>query len=179
MMAQNNKAFTLIELLAIVFVTLLMTATIFANYGTGSESFALERSGQKLAQDFRRVQEMSLSGFEGQSSTEGYGIYFNTSSPTQYLVYMNNDTDLAYSSGTDTIKETVKIESGIQICSLLDNISYVDNLSISFEPPEPLTYIGSNYYGHEGFVRLCITNNSSITRTVKVNNAGRVGVSNP
>ena len=176
MIPENNKAFTLIELLAIIFITLLITASLFANYGSGSEAFALERSGQKLAQDFRKVQEMSLSGYEGELSSNGYGIYFSTSTPTQYLIYMNNDLDMNYSSGTDVIKETVKIESGIQICSLLDNASYIENLSISFEPPEPATYVGGNYTGHEGFVNLCITSDSTYMRTVKVNNAGRVEV---
>ncbi len=176
MITENNKGFTLIELLAIIFITLLVTASLFANYGSGSEAFALERSGQKLAQDFRRVQEMSLSGYEGELSSNGYGIYFNTSNPTQYLIYMNNDTDMTYASGTDTIKETVKIESGIQICSILDNTSYMDAMSVSFEPPEPNTYVSGNYSGHEAFVNLCITSESANTRTVKVNNAGRVEV---
>jgi type II secretory pathway pseudopilin PulG len=178
---QKTKGFTLIELLVIVSITVLMTVVVFSNYGKNNEIFALERSSQKLAQDLRRTQEMAMSGLEGDASTAGYGMYFNNTAgnQSQYLIYMENNTNMYYESGTDDIKETINLESGIQICDIKDNTSSANYLSISFEPPNPLTYVGGNPSGHEASIVICMTSDNSQTRTIKVNNVGRVEVTNP
>jgi type II secretory pathway pseudopilin PulG len=178
---KNTKGFTLIELLAIVSITVLMTVIVFSNYGKYNDTFALERSSQKIAQDLRRVEEMTMSGFEGDASTTGYGIYFNdtTGNETSYIIYKNNNANMYYESGTDTIKETVSIEKGIKICDIKDNTSSATYLSVSFEPPNPLTYVGSSYSGHEASIILCMKSDVSQTRTIKVNNFGRIETTNP
>jgi type II secretory pathway pseudopilin PulG len=180
-MQDNKKAFTLIELLAIISITVIMTVALFANYGNYNDALALERSGQKLSQDLRRAQEMAMSGFEGVTSSNGYGIYFDKTSgnETKYIIYMNNNTNMYYESGTDTSKETINIESGIKICDIKDNTLSLNSISVSFEPPDPLTYIDSNYFGHEATIVLCVTKNPTETRTIKVNNIGRIEVTNP
>jgi len=180
-MQYDKKGFTLIELLVIMSITVLMTIALFANYGKGNDSLALERSSQKLSQDLRRAQEMAMSGFEGSVSSNGYGIYFDKTSGSEgkYVIYMNNNTNMYYESGTDTDKETVNIESGIKICNIKDNSLDLNNVSVSFEPPDPLTYISSNYSGHEASIVLCVIKDISQTRTIKINNAGRIEVTNP
>lgn len=182
-MQYEKKAFTLIELLVIISITVLMTVMLFSSYGKNNEIFALERSAQKLSQDLRRAQEMAMSGFEGETSSNGYGIYFDKSSEAtakKYIIYMNNNVDMYYDSGVDASKETVNLESGVKICDIEDNGSNISsNISISFEPPEPLTYISANYSGHEASIILCVINDESKTRTIKVNNAGRIEVTNP
>jgi hypothetical protein len=92
---------------------------------------------------------------------------------------MNNNTNMYYESGVDTAKEIINIESGVKICDIKDNTSSLNNVSVSFEPPDPLTYIDSNYFGHEATVVLCVIKNPTETRTIKVNNIGRIEVTNP
>jgi Tfp pilus assembly protein FimT len=180
-MQYNKKGFTLIELLVIISITVLMTIALFANYGKGNDSFALERSGQKLSQDLRRAQEMAMSGFEGETSSNGYGIYFDktTGSERKYIIYMNKNAEM-YRNVGDTDKETINIETGVKICDILDNgsvpILNANSISVSFEPPDPLTYIDNNYFSHEATIVLCIINNPTETRTIKVNNIGRIEV---
>lgn len=180
-MQYDEKGFTLMELLVIISITVIMTIALFANYGKGSDSFALERSGQKLAQDLRRAQEMSMSGFEGESSANGYGIFFDKTSGNegQYIIYMNKNANM-YRDAGDTDKETIKLETGIKICNVLDNDNpptlNANSISVSFEPPDPITYIDSSYIGHTATITLCIINNPTEVRNVKVNNMGMIEV---
>lgn len=185
-MQDNKKAFTLVELAVIVSIVALMTVVLFANYGKNSDTFALERAGQKLSQDLRRTQEMAMSGTDRASyaSSNGYGIYFDNTSETtakKYIIYVNNNTNKYYDSASvaDSIKETINIDSGIRICSIKDNSTTVTTLSVSFEPPDPLTYINSNYTAHEATITLCVIKNNAETRTIKINNIGRIEVTNP
>jgi type II secretory pathway pseudopilin PulG len=179
-MQYDKKGFTLIELLAIISITVVMTVALFSNYGKNSDLFALERSGQKLSQDLRRSQEMAMSGFEGAVSSNGYGIYFDKTSGNEgkYIIYMNYS-NMYYEVGTDTIKETINLESGIKICGIKSNTLDVNTVSVSFEPPDPLTYIDSNYSGYEASIILCSIKDTNQTRTIKINNAGRIEVTNP
>lgn len=177
MIMKNIKGFTLIEVLVIISIITIMTVALFSNYGKNNEMFALERSAQKLEQDVRRTQDMAMSGFEGSSSILGYGIYFNTSSPNSYIIYREiNDVTpvMSYETG-DTIKETVSLEAGIKICSLTDSTS-VSTLSVSFEPPNPLTYIDAVSSGKTAIITLCLISDVSRTRTITINNAGMVQV---
>ena len=175
---ENNKGFTLIELLVIIFITISMTVMVFSNYGKNNEIFALERSSQKLSQDIRRAQDMAVSGFEGSVATVGYGVYFNTSSNSSYLIYEEKNENMWYESSTDSIKEIINIENGIIICALNDNASTPSALSVSFEPPNPLTYVGGVSSGHEAIITLCISSDTSKKKYIKVNNVGRVEITN-
>lgn len=189
MIIQKIKGFTLIEVLVILSIIAIMTIAVFSNYGKNNEIFVLERASQKLAQDLRRTQEMAMSGFGGDSSTYGYGMYFNKTtgaSPANYLkyiIYEERDTDhlniLMYFEGEDTVEEIINIEKGIKICDISDNGTSLNTRSISFEPPNPLTIIGGVASGREASIVLCIANDISKTRTVKINNAGRVEITNP
>jgi Tfp pilus assembly protein FimT len=176
---ENNKGFTLIELSVIVAITVLMTVMLFSNYGKNNEIFALERSSQKLSQDLRRAQEMAMSGFEGSSATKGYGIYFNTSNSTSYLIYEEKNTNMWYESSIDVVKETANVENKIIICDIKDNGTSTSLLSVSFEPPNPLTYVGGVSFGHEATIVLCIASDTSRQKLVKINNVGRVEITNP
>jgi type II secretory pathway pseudopilin PulG len=183
---KNTKGFTLIELLVIISIIFLMSITIFSNYGKNNEIFALERSSQKMTQDIRRGQEMSISGLVGSATTCGYGLFFDkTTEPSavanqyKYIIYEEKDADCNvavryWQSGTDTVKETIYLETGVKICDILSDGVTIASRSISFEPPNPLTYLGGVSSGHTAAIVLCVENDTSITRTITVNNAGMV-----
>jgi len=182
-----NKAFTLIELMVILLIVAIFTGVLFIDYGKNSKVFALDRASQKVAQDVRRAQEMAMSGTTGDASTNGYGVYFDKTGNNNlsYLIFRNNADLIMTYGGSDTVKETITIEKGVKICDLKDKLissgvdSSVNNLSVAFLPPDPINYVGTNYIGHEASIILCIIGNESTTRTVRVNNAGKIEVSNP
>lgn len=162
-------------------VIAIFTALFFVDYGKDNSVFALERASNKLAQDLRRTQEMSMTGLIGDAGTNAYGIYFNDASgyEKQYLIYKNNDTDVSYSSSGDSIKEAVSIEKGVKICDILIDSGSVGTVSVSFVPPDPINYINGYYSGHEATVVLCAEDDVAKTRRVKINNAGRIERTNP
>lgn len=187
-----NKAFTIIELLVVALIMAIFTSILFVDYGDNGKIFALDRAAQKMTQDIRKAQEMAMSGLPGDATTRGYGVYFDAAGANNlYKIYRNNDpvvlgSDMPY-GGSDTIKETINLETGIKICN--GNVKDKDissgvestptNISISFLPPDPINYIGTNYTGHEASITLCIIGSESTTRTVKVNNAGKIEVNTP
>lgn len=175
-----EKGLTLIEMITVIVIVAILATMVFGNYGKGQEGLALERAGQKMLQDTRRTQEMAMSGALG-SGVNAVGLYFDkaSGSETKYLIYNNTNANYYYESGTDTTAEQINIESGIKICDIKDNSTSVNNISVSFMPPEPVTRINSNYSGHEATIVLCIISDTSKTRTIKINNLGRIEINNP
>ena len=176
-----QKGLTLTEMLIVVSIAGIFSSMVFANYGTGKDSMALERAGQKLAQDLRRVQEMAMAGSFG-SGVNAVGIYFDEDNPNVYIIFEDKDVNYSHGAG-DTDKEIINIEAGIKICDIVSNIS-TSKISITFAPPEPVTRIddGSSGPFDVSIVLAPVTDNCvlpSKSRTIKVNNVGRIEVNNP
>lgn len=184
-----NRGITLIEVLTVVSVMVILSAITFGNYKGGNDSLALDRATQKLAQDFRRVNEKAASGFEW-GTYLSYGIYFNTSTNNkQYLIYGNTTNDKSYESGTDDIIETVVIEKEIKICSIKEKVlstsveTTVGSRSVSFVPPRPTVFMNEVGSDLEVSVVLSPVAESNCTtpaksKAIKINSIGRVDVIN-
>lgn len=180
-----QKGLTLVEMLVVISIAVLFSAMVFGNYNVGKEGLALERAANKLSQDLRRAQEMGLSGYFP-SGYNAAGFYFDESSPaTSYILYnnSNSNSNYYYESGTDSVRETINIETGIKICNIIDDdngtITYPTTRSVSFAPPEPVTRIQNDNTLHSVSIVLCITNDNTKTRTININNVGRIDVNNP
>jgi prepilin-type N-terminal cleavage/methylation domain-containing protein len=171
------RGFSLIEVLVSLFIIILMSGIIFANYRAGGKQFALQRSANKLAQDIRRAQEMAMSASECPTGTAcagqvppGYGIYVNTGD-TNYLLYADTNPaggDEDY--GGDTLIETISLEQGVYI-----HLANPASFSINFKPPDPNVNIAGGAV-NEGTITLAIQTDTSKTRIVKVNKAGLIEV---
>ena len=100
------NGFTLVELLVIVFIIMLMSGIIFANYRQSGQRLALQRSANKLAQDIRRVQEMatSVKEFQGVIPEGGYGIRFRDEGGSPpiytYIIYADCNKNAKYDGET-------------------------------------------------------------------------------
>lgn len=181
--AASNRGLTLIELLTVLAVMAILSAIVFGNYRSGNDALSLDRASQKLAQDFRRINEMSISGVGG-GTYVSYGIYFDTSANTQYKIYGNVSagSSNAYEAGTDVITETVTIETGLKICSIT-NGSAVSTISVSFVPPMPVVYMDDSGSGNDISIVLATENETNCSapaksKTVKINNVGRIDIIN-
>jgi len=101
------NGFTLVELLVIIFIIMLMSGIIFANYRQSGQRLALQRSANKLAQDIRRVQEMatSVKEFQGIIPEGGYGIRFRMDERGRppiytYIIYADCNKNAKYDGET-------------------------------------------------------------------------------
>lgn len=180
-----QKGLTLIEMLVVVSITVIFSVMVFGNYGTGKEGLAIERAGQKLQQDLRRVQEIAMSGSLG-TGVDAVGIYFDEATPTAYIIYNDTNLNYYYENGVDTVRETVNIEAGVKICNTATNSGLIDysegwpsyptSRSVSFAPPEPVTRIHDDNTLRNLSIVLCVTNNNSKIRIVNISNTGRISV---
>ena len=101
-----KKGFTLIELLVITTIIAFMSALVIPNLRFGEGQFAVQNSAHKLAQDLRKVAEMSMSSseFNGIIPQGGYGIYFEKSA-NFYTLFADCSGDSEYDSiGTQFIQ---------------------------------------------------------------------------
>lgn len=179
--------FTLVELLVSIFIIILMSGIIFANYRGGRREFALQRSANKLAQDIRRAQEMAMSTKECPIAVCGgppaetpprYGVEFTIDSPDYYVLFADrNDNGKFESGGTKPDKkvEEITLEKGVKINQLVCGDSAKTSIWITFKSPDPKTEIK-----HPGdcltVATIQLINTDNQTKTISVNTVGLIEI---
>jgi len=171
---KSQRGFTLAELLVVIAIIGVISIIAFANYRAGEKQFSLQRSGYKLIQDIRRAQNMAMAARAiGDQVPTGYGIYLISGSPTQYILFADNDGDGLYDEIEDTAMETLSLEAGITI----DTLSPVDPLIIAFKPPDPTVSFSDNVEiieDDEVFITFNYQGGSG--KTVSVNKVGLIEI---
>jgi len=149
----NDKGFTLLEILTVVVIITLLSTIFIAGYREGEKQFALKRSAHQLAQGLRKAQEMALSSQEFMGIPQGgYGIHFKEGSD-KYILFIdcndNNKFDGSdvcrdCSSGecfgyvSDKIEEFT-LEKLIKVETLTPYSGEDNSFSVIFFPPDPVT----------------------------------------
>jgi type II secretory pathway pseudopilin PulG len=184
-MMNNQKSFTLVELLVSIFIIILLTGIIFANYRQSGNQLALQRAAHKLALDIRRAQEMAMSAkeFEGIIPLGGYGVYFSLTIPYHYVLFADCDGDLQYdavgnapdcASATsanpypESVEGEVIIEKPVSVCEFCGGGS---EQTIVFTPPEPEVTITPG-----GDSTTIVLRNDGQEKTIYVNEAGLIDI---
>mgnify|MGYP000016159755 CR=1 FL=1 len=172
-----KNGFTLVELLTVLAIIFTLTSISFPLYRTAQKQYILENAAQKFAQDIRRVQEMAISARICEPCQNrvppGYGIYLRQGD-SSYLVYADTNPSQGNEryDGGDRIIETISFESGI----FIKNVN-PSSLSINFKPPDPKIRIGNAFQSlNEVSIVISFLNDTSKTKTIKVNKAGLVYV---
>ncbi len=165
---KNSAGLTLVELLVVISIIAVISAIVFANYREGEKQFALQRSAHKLAQDIRRAQNMAMAARGiGGVVPRGYGIHLITTSPTQYILFADNNGNGLRDAG-DTDVETLGLETGNSITGL----SPASPLTIVFFPPDPTVLISGSPANTLASISLNYAGGAG--RTVSVNRAGLI-----
>lgn len=197
MKKENGAGFTLVELLVSLFIIILLSGIILANYRAGGQQFALQRSANKLAQDIRRAQAMAMSAKEtnlgGQVPTGqefvpkgGYGIYFDEGSPSSYVIFADCNENKKYEgsglacgpTGTEYTEhvETIELEREVQINDIQkEGGGSPDKIYITFIPPDPETHIVPPVGSEPSWCEIILGVNAK-TKTIKINKAGLIEV---
>jgi len=169
------KGFTLVELLMVVSILLIFTAISLPNLKRGDELLALQRAGNKLAQDLRMASEMAISGklTGSQFPRGGYGIHFPSTSG-QYYLFADSNGDSFFNAG-DTIVENLSLqERGV----IIQSISPSPPLSIVFFPPDPSVTIKVSSGATSSMATITLSQ-SGKSLGVRVNSAGLIEIFNP
>lgn len=181
----KSKGFTLIEMFVTVAIALILGGGALIGYNSAQKKLALDRSAFKLAQDIRRAQEMAMAQepYDGTLPEGGYGIYLKKvpDPQTSYDFFMDlresalDPPNRKYDLGNEKI-ETISFENGVQIKNLDAN-----HINIIFAPPHPYIYFrdnDGNDLGDEVSIIISLEDDSTVTKTIKVNKAGLIYVEN-
>lgn len=186
----SHRGFTLVELLVSIFIIMLMSGIIFANYRGGRQEFALQRSANKLAQDIRRAQEMAMSAREIWDDVQGkyvvpeggYGVTVKTtpSPPTKtYTLFgdANEVNNHSYGAG-DYFIEEIEVEKGVIIKSLQVSVGVKNKIHITFVPPDPKVYITPAGEPPTSWCKITLALEQDLekTKTITVNKVGSIEI---
>jgi prepilin-type N-terminal cleavage/methylation domain-containing protein len=157
-----NKGFTLIELLIVISIISIMSILVLPNLRTGGKQFSLVISAYKLAQDFRKAQEMAMSSaeFNGAIPSGGYGIDV-VDGAGFYTLFADLDNDRYYDP-SERVGENISLDGGTV---------FQTSATITFTPPDPTIY---------GVPASIVLNNPLVSglsaKTVKINKAGLISI---
>lgn len=186
-MKKNSKGFTLNELLLVIAIMGILLAMSFSAYQGNRGQFALQRSAHKLAQDIRRTSEMAMSAKEvGPAGLKiipsgGYGIYLDLASQ-EIIIFADCDSNRQYNTSGEPCGiapnafpekvEEIKLENNVEIQSIIPS----SPLNITFQPPNPITYINGIINSGSASITLIYKPDPVKIKTIRIYTVGLVDV---
>lgn len=147
---EERKGYTLVELLVVISMIGIMTAVVFISSRNSPKTLTLDRTAQKVSQDIGQVRGMAMGGKQVSCNVggpvNGYGIFFDISDASHYLIYANCDAQKGYSSNDTQVGGLLPLEKGISISGLKlgSSESVQTKMSIFFLPPDPTVYVSND-----------------------------------
>lgn len=131
---QKQKGFTLAEMLVVMAIITIISTVVLAQYRAGEKQNLLRLETQKLVNNLRKMQNMSLSSQEHNGQIPllgGFGAHFDISAPSSYVLFADMNGDGQYNNnGTEKI-ETINFPAQVQLLGI--NVSPMD---ITFSAPD-------------------------------------------
>jgi len=196
---QNEKGFTLVELLVVMSIFVIMTAVVLFNQNKFSSDTALTNITYEAALQIRQAQVYGILVRQTSSSPVfdvGYGIHLEKSfpeSPITLSLFSDNDNSGTFNLG-DTIVTPFKMREGNiikDVCTTSpDPVTVVcfasstvpqtaTSTDIVFKRPEPAASIleGSGVSGKKSVVDITISSAlGDKTKLITVRNTGQISV---
>lgn len=159
---RRSAGFTLIELLAVTAIIVIISAVVLANNNRFGGAVILENFTYDVALSLRQAQVYGISVARFGTGTSqfdyAYGMHFDLSSPTTYILFADTVGSGVYSSAIQPteVVATTDIRQGFFISDLCytstsqseecnsANPGSVTTLDIVFKRPEPDAYIAVN-----------------------------------
>ncbi len=166
----RSAGFTMLEMIVVIFLITFLSAGVLFNYQNAKKKYALAQEVQEAVSNFRKAQNMAISGTGIYGNYYGYGLYFNPAvSDKSYFLYGDLDNDNGYDAGEEI--ETINLGQFVEIQATYP----LADLDVFFLSPDPATYInGSSMTGQVGGVTLEILGGVQ-ARQINVSTAGRIG----
>lgn len=136
---KKQQGFSLVEMLVVIFIVALISATLIFNWRKNEKQYLLQRVAQNIVQDIRKMQDMTLNGTKYENQIPySYGIFFDKNKKKSYQLFGDINGNNTYQPSDMEIGAEISIESGIEIDSLS---SGAQNLNITFLIPDGFTKI--------------------------------------
>lgn len=180
-----TRGFTLLELLVTISIIAIISAVVIVQYNDFNSSVLLKSQAYELALNMREAQVFSISvRGEGGAFRNAYGVYFDMSTPSQYLLFLDDEgTEPAMydqSPTNEQIGNPFVIDSRfmiVQIC-VNDCSTAVSSLSVSFQRPDFDAQIAAPGVGAINSARIDIApvSDQDIVRSVIISATGQISV---
>ncbi|MEK7580096.1 MAG: prepilin-type N-terminal cleavage/methylation domain-containing protein [Patescibacteria group bacterium] len=133
----QDRGFTLVELIVVVFIVAILSTLTFANFRTGERANALIAQTEKIAGLYRQAQAKALSGeLIGAIRPDAYGVYIGASQIKLFAENHSSDPHFyCYDSGSDTLVQSIDIPSYLTITPADST-----DLSIVYTPSQGYVY---------------------------------------
>lgn len=172
--------FTLIELMVSITVMVIVSSVIWAGKHKEEDKMGLRLAAFLFGQSLREYQEKALSGENiacpnPSFNVCGFGVRLHEGDDF-FTPFIDCSSDCGTSNhsltGNDLVLSGVKFGQKTKICSMSSNTLYV-----VFTPPDPTVFLNNVKWGAgETNINLCLKDDISQTRTVKVNYAGKIEI---
>ncbi|MFM2381953.1 MAG: hypothetical protein RLZZ76_720 [Candidatus Parcubacteria bacterium] len=186
------RGFTVIELMVTIAIVVLVTGLIMIQYSSFNNSILLRNQAYLTAFDVREAQALAVS-VKGNTAEfrEEYGLFFDISTPTNYLLFQDDDARGKYYPARYNVGEQVGVPYRVDPRFFIKDICATDSVSrtcyrqnpalrsiaVSFRRPDFeasfYTTAKTNIQSVEIFFG---TNDSSIERSVTIYKTGQVSV---
>lgn len=169
-LGRDGAGFTLVEMMVVIAIFVVIYAATIANFRKGDNRSELLLATENLAGDIKKIQTQTLAG-SAQAEIDpigGFGVYFNLTNDSQYVLFRDNgDEEFQAQPGDDAMLETVQLPKSITLDNLLFNDQSTADLTIVFKPPKPDIYFNDDLAASSSIILL----------SEKLNNqAGKISV---
>jgi hypothetical protein len=171
-----NKGFTTIEMLVIIGVLSLLSATLLTYSRTGERQIVLVQEQARIIGWLYRAKSFAVATFGKNEVPCGYGVHFEA--PNTVIIFKEIspssnpdclDIDFVYSPSLGEKVEEFKINPNVKLVD-----SDVDGLKdILFIPPDPIVVLDNNLLKTEALIKIETVDGKG-ERLIKVNNGGQI-----
>jgi len=183
----THSGFTLIELIVVIAIMMVISASILSRYGQFNGVVLLRNLAYDIAITIRQAQVYSISGKQGGTASGAqYGVYVAAATPNQYLIFADDNGNRAYNTGEAveifTVRNGYSIydfcgdkASGTPDCKLSGIV--ITSLTLMFKRPDPDAIITTSA-SNSGYTqaRIIARSASGNTRAVTITLTGQISV---
>lgn len=141
----SSEGFTLAELLVVIAVLSILSASFIISFRSSGNELALERSARRVAEVVDQARSLSLSGaqHEGVTVSGGFGLFVQEGTDEMYLFadcngdgeYQENGAASSCPASASELVEVVQLERNIVFEDITPCSSGACTLTVLFVPP--------------------------------------------
>jgi prepilin-type N-terminal cleavage/methylation domain-containing protein len=169
----NQKGFSLMELMIVIFIIGVASSIVVTQYSGNRNFKALYLGSKQIANDIRMTQNYTFSALEtgGANPSGGYGIRFSKNS-NSYVIFADKDSNKMRNAVGSEDFQTINLPEDTEVISLkIGAISYND-IDVVFTSPYGEVYIDGINRDAGNFINLEIgIGNSAGTKVININSS--------
>lgn len=176
----------MVEIVVMLAILVAISVIILTGFPGFNEQGALFRAAQEIALSLRHAQNIAFAvaevSLENGSRVTPFriGIHFDLAAPSEYFLFVDQNQDNIYTSGTDGVIQgsRVAIPRGVTVTELKNESNQTHSeANVVFTAPEAETVITNASMSIGALLQVKITApNSSLSKTIGIRTSGQVSI---